>query len=89
MATFHFEGKAKFTVPINEFGISHVTDKCLCAMFGLHPGTIHVFKDDAYDANNNVIGFIYQVLVIGDFSFKWKVNAKRFRIVAENLLKSF
>jgi hypothetical protein len=32
---------------------------CLCAMFGFHPKIVHVSKDDAYDANNNVIKSIY------------------------------
>jgi hypothetical protein len=55
MATFHAEGKAKFIVPFDEFGISHVTEKCMCAMIGFHLRTVHVSKNDAYDANDNVI----------------------------------
>jgi hypothetical protein len=54
-------------------------------MFGFHAGTIHVSKDDAYDANNNVIRYIYQVPVIGDLNLEWKVNSKKFKIVAKNL----
>jgi hypothetical protein len=50
-------------------------------MFSFHLGTIHVSKDNVYDANNNVIRFIYQVLVIGDFSLEWRVNARRFKIL--------
>jgi hypothetical protein len=73
MTTFHAKGKAKLIIPSNEFGISHVTKKCMCAMFDFHPRTIHVSKDDAYDANNNVIRFIYQVLVIGDLNLELKV----------------
>ncbi len=57
-------------------------------MFSFHLGTMHVSKDDAYDANNNVIRSIYQVLIIGDFSLQWRVNTKRFRIVAKNLWKN-
>jgi hypothetical protein len=57
-------------------------------MFSFHLGTMHVSKDDAYDANNNVIRSIYQVLIIGDFSLRWRVNTKRFRIVAKNLWKN-
>ncbi len=30
------KGEVKFTIPIDEFGISHVIDKCLCAMFSFH-----------------------------------------------------
>jgi hypothetical protein len=59
MVTFHFEGKVEVNIPIDEFGISHVTDKCLCATSSFHRITIHVSKDDAYDANNNVIKFVY------------------------------
>jgi hypothetical protein len=58
-------------------------------MFSLHPQTVHVSKDDGYDANNNIIGSIYQVLVIGDFSLEWRVTVERYKIVVENLLKSF
>jgi hypothetical protein len=39
-------------------------------MFSFHLGTMHVSKDDAYDANNNVIRSIYQVLIIDDFSLQ-------------------
>jgi hypothetical protein len=89
MATFHAEGNTELIVPFDEFEILHVTKKCTCAMFGFHPRTIHVSKDDAYDAKNNVISSIYQVLVISDFSLEWRVNCGRFKIVAKILLKSF
>jgi hypothetical protein len=45
--------------------------------------------DKAYDGNNNVIKSIYQVLVFGDLILEWRVNAKKFKIVVKNLLKSF
>jgi hypothetical protein len=33
MATFHADGKTKHTFPVDDFGISHVTNKSvLCAM---------------------------------------------------------
>jgi hypothetical protein len=89
MATFHEEGKVGLIVPANDFGISHVTEKCLCAMFGFHSKIVHVSKDKTYDDNNNVIRSIYQFLVLGDFRFEWRVNFRKFRIVGENLLKSF
>ncbi len=57
-------------------------------MFSFHLGTMHVSKDNAYDANNNVIRSIYQVLIISDFNLQWRVNTKRFRIVAKNLRKN-
>jgi hypothetical protein len=59
MAAFHVKGKVKLIVPSSKFGILHVTKKCMCALFGFPSETIHVFKDDAYDANNNVIRSIY------------------------------
>jgi hypothetical protein len=85
MATFHAEGKTKFIGRSDKFGISHVIEKCLCAMFGFHPRMVHVPKDDAYDANNNVIRSIYQVPVIVDLGLEWRVNVERFKIIAENL----
>jgi len=89
MVTFHTKGKVKLVIPFDEFGISHAIDKCLCAMFGFHLGTIHISKDDAYDANNNVIISIYQVPIIGDLSLEWRVNFGRFKIIAKNLPRSF
>jgi hypothetical protein len=83
MTTFHVEGKVEFIVPFDEFKISHIIKKCLCVMFDFHPRTVHVSQDDAYDANNNVIKFI------NDLGLEWRVNCERFRIVAENLLRSF
>jgi hypothetical protein len=59
MVTFHAEGKVAFIVPFDEFGILHVIKKCMCTIFDFHPRTIHVSKDDAYDANNNTIRSIY------------------------------
>jgi hypothetical protein len=89
MATFHVEGKAKIIVPIDDFGISHVTEKCLCVMFGFHSRIVHVSKKNIYDDNNDVIRSIYQVLVLGDFSLEWRVYVARFRIIVENFPKSF
>jgi hypothetical protein len=88
MAIFHAKGKTEFTIPINDFRISHAIEKCLCAMFGFHSRIVHVSKDKAYDVNNNVIRSIYQVSILGDFRLEWRVNAGRFRIVVENLSKS-
>jgi hypothetical protein len=34
MATFHVEGKLELTILTDDFGIMHVIEKCLCAMFG-------------------------------------------------------
>jgi len=53
------EGKVELNVLVDDFGILHVIEKCLCVMFGFHLGTVHVSKDETYDDNNNVIRFIY------------------------------
>jgi hypothetical protein len=52
-------------------------------MFDFRPWTMHVSKDDAYDANNNVIKSIYHVSIIGDVSLEWRVNVKKFKIIVE------
>ncbi len=88
MVTFHAKGKVEFIGPSDEFGISHVIVKCLCAMFGFHPIMVHIPKDDAYDANNNVIRAIFQVPVIVNLNLEWRVNVERFRIIAKNLLRN-
>jgi hypothetical protein len=49
---------------------------------------VHIPKDDAYDANNNIIRSIYQVPIIVDFSLEWRMNVERFWIIVENLLRS-
>jgi len=89
MATFHVEGKVELTILVDNSGISYVTRKCLCVMFGFHLRIFYVSKDEMYDDNNNLIRSIYQVLVFGDFGLEWRVNAGRFKIVVENLLKIF
>jgi hypothetical protein len=48
-----------------------------------------VSKDKTYDDNNDVIISIYQVLVLGNFDFEWKVNVKKFKIIGKNLPKNF
>ncbi len=88
MGTFHAKGKVELIVPIDDFGISHVIEKCLCAMFGFHLINIQVSKDETFDDNNNVIRSNYQILVFGDFGLVWRVNVGRFKTVAENLPKS-
>jgi hypothetical protein len=57
-------------------------------MIDFHPIMAHEPKDDANDANNNVIRPIYQVPIIDDFNLEWRVNAEKFRIIAENLSKN-
>jgi hypothetical protein len=49
MATFCGKGKPKLIVFSDDYGIAHVIEKCLCAMFGFQPGTMHISKDNAYD----------------------------------------
>ncbi len=60
----------------------------VCVMFGFHPRTVHVFKDNAYDDNNNVIISIYQVPIIDELGLKWMVNVEIFMIIAKNLSKA-
>jgi Tat protein secretion system quality control protein TatD with DNase activity len=81
MATFHAKGKVELIVPVDTFGILHVIEKCLCAMFGFHPRTVHVSKDETYDDNNNVINSIYQVLVFSDLGLVWRVNVEGSRML--------
>jgi len=57
-------------------------------MFNFYPRTMDVSKDDACDANNNVIRSIYHVSIIGDLGLEWRVNAEKFKIIVENLSKS-
>ncbi len=59
METFHVKDKPKLTIITDDFGIVHVIEKCLCAMFCFELKIMHISKDDAYDDNNNVTKFIY------------------------------
>jgi hypothetical protein len=63
MATFHLDRKLELTILLDCFGVLFVTEKCLCAMFGFMPKSVHISKDDAYDDNNNVTTSIYQAHV--------------------------
>jgi hypothetical protein len=83
MVTFHAKGNVELTIPTNEFGISQMTKKCLCAMFGLQLDTVHISKEDAYDDNNSVTRSIYQVLVNASQGLKWILDGKMFKIVGE------
>jgi len=49
-----------------------------CAMFNFQR-IVHVVKDDAYDANNNVIRHVYHVLIIDDLGLEWTVNLEGLR----------
>jgi hypothetical protein len=60
-----------------------MTKKCLCAMFGLQPDTVHISKEDAYDDNNNVTRSIYQVPVNASQGLKWIIDGKMFKIVGK------
>ncbi len=88
MTTFHVEEHLKLTILANDFGISYVIGKCLCVMFGFQLGIVHILKDDAYDDNNNVTIIVYQVPIIIAQGLEWTFNARRFKIVGQNLPKS-
>jgi hypothetical protein len=53
-------------------------------MFGFQPFTMHISKDDAFDDNNSVTKFIYQVLLMNAHGSGWTFCAGRLRIVDEN-----
>jgi hypothetical protein len=57
-------------------------------MFGFQLKIMHVFKDNVYDDNKNVIKSIYQVPIIDDFGLKWMENFEKFTIVVKNLSKT-
>jgi hypothetical protein len=59
MATSHVEGKLELTIITDNFGIMHVIEKCLCAMFGFQLGTMHISKDNMCD--DNVTKFVYHI----------------------------
>jgi hypothetical protein len=75
MATFHVKEHLKLTILVDDFGIAHVIEKCLCVMFGFQLGTMHISKDDAYDDNNNVTIIVYQVPIIIAQGLEWTFNA--------------
>jgi hypothetical protein len=59
MATFCTKGKVDLKILVDDFGNVKVIKKCLLYMFGLQHGSIHVFRDDAYDHNSVVKNSIY------------------------------
>lgn len=88
MATFHAKGKPKLTILSDDYGITHVIEKCLCAMFGFRLETMHISKDDMYDDNNNVIRFVYQALLLSAQGLEWSFQFRKFEIVGKNFPKS-
>ncbi len=88
MATFHAKSKPKLTILSDDYGITHVIEKCLCAMFGFRLETMHISKDDMYDDNNNVIRFVYQALLLSAQGLEWSFQFRKFEIVGKNFPKS-
>jgi hypothetical protein len=62
VGNFHVEGWPNFTILIDESGRVHVTNQCLCVMFGIQQGFLHISKDVIYDGNNNVLSSFYLFL---------------------------
>jgi len=88
MATFCVEGKPKLTILGDDYGIAHVIEKCLYAMFGFQLGTMHISKDNAYDDNNNVIRFVYQTPLSSAQGLEWSLHVRRFEIVGKTSPKA-
>lgn len=88
MATFYAKRKPNLTILGDDLGIFHVTEKCLCAMFGFQHGTMHISKDDAFDDNNNITRFVYQVLLPNAHGLGWPLCASRFRTTGKTSLRA-
>jgi hypothetical protein len=58
-------------------------------MFRVQLRIVHISKDDAFDDDNNIIRFIYQVLFPIAHELGWILHVDRFRSIGENLPKSF
>ncbi len=57
-------------------------------MFGFQLETMHTFKDNVYDDNNNVIKFVYQALVTTPQGLEWTLNTGKFNMIGETLPKN-
>jgi len=89
MNKMHFGVELELTILNNDLGIFRVSEKCLSVMFGVQLRIVHISKNDAFDDNNNITRFIYQVLFPSAHRLGWILHVDRFRIVGENLPKSF
>jgi hypothetical protein len=85
----HFGVKLELTILNNDIGIFCVIEKCLCVMFGFQFRIVHISKDDAFNNDNNITRFIYQVLLPSAHRLGWTLHVDRFRTIGENLPKSF
>jgi hypothetical protein len=58
-------------------------------MFTFQLEIMHIPKDNAFDYNNNVARFLYQVPLPNGHGLGWIFHVDRFRIVGKNLPKGF
>jgi hypothetical protein len=54
-------------------------------MFGFQLGSLHIFKDVVYDANNNVSSSMYQISIITVQGQEWVVNYGSNKVVGANV----
>jgi hypothetical protein len=54
-------------------------------MFGFQPRSLHIFKDVAYDANNNVSSLVYQISISIVQGQEWVVSFGCYKVVGVNV----
>jgi hypothetical protein len=85
MATFCVGGQFELTILIDGIDITIVIEKCLCVMFSFQHGSLHIFKDAAYDANNNISSSVYQISIATIQGQEWVVSSRRYKVVCANV----
>ncbi len=60
-------------------------EKCLCDMFGFQLGSLHISKDVAFDANNNVSNSVYWMLGATIQGQEWVVSFGCYKVVGDNV----
>jgi hypothetical protein len=85
MATFRVNGYLELTILVDGIDTIIVIEECLCAMFVFQLGSLYIFKDAAYDANNNVSSSVYQISIAKIQGQEWVVGSRCYRVVCANI----
>jgi hypothetical protein len=73
ITTFHYNGKVKFMIFVDDSSTIEVLEQCLCAIDSFQLGSLHVSKDVIYD-ENNVTSSKYNVPTFGMHGKVWFVK---------------
>jgi len=75
MTTFYVESKVDLIILVDDFENVRIIKKCFSYMFDFQHGSIHLFRDAAYNHNSVVKNSIYQESISNPNGVHWDVKA--------------